>query len=186
MTEIFPLLIFAMSLCADCFAVTACSSVTLRRIDWKSVAGISLIFGLVQAGLLFFGWAFGGIFVGYVKSFSKWIAFILLLYVGGSMLQEAIRGSSECRNLNGLKNVILGAIATSMDAFTVGVSLSMQAGSSSQIMPQTIAVFLVTILSVVLGIAGGSKLGSKFGHPAEGIGGAVLILIGLGILFEIL
>lgn len=177
--------VFAMSLCADCFAVSVCSSVTLRRLDFKSVALISLVFGIVQAGLMLLGYGFGDLFVGYVEKVAHWIGFGLLLYVGGSMIKESFEKESDVRDLNGFAHIIVAAVATSIDALAVGVSLSMSQDSFGDTVIKTVAVFVVTILSVVLGMVFGQKLGSRFGKVAELIGGIVLILIGLNILLGI-
>lgn len=177
-------LIFALSLCADCFAVSTCSSVTLKEIRWKTVSWIAVVFAFVQAGLMLVGWGFGDLFVGYIEKVANIIGFLLLLYVGGSMIKEALGGESEAVNLNGLRNVILGAVATSIDAFAVGISLSMDKDSLSDILVKALAVFICTFLSVVAGMFGGQKIGLRFGKIAEIIGGIVLIAIGLDILFD--
>ncbi len=177
-------LLLAVSLCADCFAVSTCSSVTLSSLSWKKVFPIALVFGIVQAGLMALGWAFGDIFAGYVQKLANVIGFLLLLYVGGSMILEAVKGESEARNLNGIKNVVIGAVATSIDAFAVGVSLSMGFVPPRKMALNVASVFIVTMLSVAGGMAGGMKAGQKFGKPAEIIGGIVLIVIGLNILFD--
>lgn len=176
--------LFALSLCADCFAVSTCSSVTLKEVRWNTVAWIAFVFGVVQAGLMVIGWAFGDLFVGYIEKIANIIGFLLLLYVGGSMIKEAVGGECETVNLNGLKNVILGAIATSIDAFAVGISLSMDKESPSDLMWKAVAVFICTFLSVVAGMFGGHKIGHRFGKMAEIVGGIVLIAIGLNILFD--
>ncbi|MDO5443257.1 MAG: manganese efflux pump, partial [Bacteroidia bacterium] len=82
-------IVFAMSLCADCFAVSVCSSVTLKNINLRSVSLIGIVFGIVQAGLMMLGYGFGDLFVGYIEKAAHWIGFLLLLYVGGSMIKEA-------------------------------------------------------------------------------------------------
>ncbi len=177
-------LLFALSLCADCFAVSTCSSVTLKEIRWKTVSWIAVVFAFVQAGLMLVGWGFGDLFVGYIEKAADIIGFLLLLYVGGSMIREAVAGESETVNLNGLRNVILGAVATSIDAFAVGISLSMDKESLSDLMWKTVAVFVCTFLSVVAGMFGGHRIGSRFGKIAEITGGIVLISIGLNVLFD--
>jgi len=174
--------ILALSLCMDCYAVTTCSSVTLKKIEIGKVCLIGLIFGIVQAGLLFLGWAFGDLFVGYVQKFANIIGFALLLYVGGTMVYESLKKDCEVMNLNGLKNVILGAIATSIDAFAVGISLSMDMEPLSSVTVKTIAVFVCTFLSVLAGMYSGHAVGHKFGKVAEMVGGVVLIVIGFTIL----
>lgn len=175
-------LLLAASLCADCFAVSTCSSVTLKGISLRKILPIALAFGVVQTALMALGWLFGDLFVGHIQKIASLIGFLLLLYVGGSMILEAVRNEDEARDLNGLKNVVIGAVATSIDAFAVGVSLSMGFVSSLKMTINLVAVFVVTMLSVIGGMFGGQKIGQRFGRPAEIIGGSVLILIGLNIL----
>ena len=175
-------LVFALSLCADCFAVSLCSSVTLKTIKWRDVMRVALSFAVIQTALLLAGWAFGGLFVGFLDKAAHIIGFLLLLYVGGSMLIEGIKGEEDVKDLNGLRNVIIGGVATSIDALAVGVSLSMDSDPWSEVWPLAAAVFLVTALSVVAGIWGGKTIGSKAGRWAEIIGGVVLVAIGVGVL----
>lgn len=187
---IWEAVLIAVSLCADCFACTLCSGVTLRRLSWKTVSGIALAFAVIQSGLLLAGWAFGNVFVGFIEKISHWIGFLLLLYVGGGMLLEGIRalrgnGPAESVRLDGFRNVVLSGVATSIDALAVGVSKSMVETSRafSSICPLFVSVFAVTALSVVAGLLGGKVLGRHFGHWAEIAGGMVLIGIGLSFIF---
>lgn len=175
-------LIFALSLCADCFAVSLCSSVTLKSVRWKEVLRVALAFAVIQTGLLLAGWAFGSFLAGLLTKIAHVIGFLLLLYVGGSMFIEGIRGEDEVKDLNGLKNIIIGGVATSIDALAVGVSLSMDSKPWNEVMPMALAVFAVTALSVVAGIFGGKTIGSKAGRWAEIAGGLVLVGIGVSIL----
>lgn len=175
-------MLLAASLCADCFAVSTCSSVTLKGISWRKILPIAFVFGVVQTALMALGWLFGDIFVGHIHKIASLIGFLLLLYVGGSMILEAVKNEDEARDLNGLKNVVIGAVATSIDAFAVGVSLSMGFVPLDKMMMNLTAVFVVTMLSVIGGMFGGQRICQKFGRPAELIGGCVLILIGLNIL----
>ena len=193
---IWEAILIAVSLCADCFACTLCSGVTLKRMTWKTVAGISLAFAVIQAGLLFFGWEFGNFFVGFIEKISHWVGFLLLLYVGGGMLLEGIRAlrghcAAESVRLDGFRNVVLSGVATSIDALAVGISQSMveTMRSFAEFCPLFVAVFVVTALSVVAGLLGartilrgGRFFGPDFGHWAEVIGGLVLIGIGVSIL----
>ena len=176
-------ILVAVSLCADCFAVTLCSSVTLKDLRWRSVAKVATVFAVIQAGLLLAGWAFGSLLASYVIKVSHIIGFLLLLYVGGSMLLEGIRGKEEVRKLDSMRNIVLGGIATSIDALAVGVAQSMEDTSWNGFLPLLIAVFAVTALSAVLGICGGRFIGKRVGRIAEIIGGLVLICIGVSLLF---
>ena len=175
--------LLAVSLCADCFAVTLCSSTTLRRIRWDSVLTVALVFAVIQTGLLALGWLFGSLLAQFVIKASHIIGFLLLLYVGGSMLLEGIRGKDESRDLNGLWHIVLAGVATSIDALAVGVSQSIEGLPWAGFVPVAVSVFAVTALSAVLGICGGKVLGTKIGRLAEILGGLVLIGIGVYFLF---
>ena len=184
---IFETLMLAASLCADCFAVSLCSSVTLRETGWRQLLLTSLAFAVIQSGLLLAGCMAGGLFYGLVETVSGIIGFVLLAYVGGSMLVEGIRGCGEGRNLNGWRNIILGGVATSIDAAAVGVSQSMSGAGTSGTMLLLAAVFLCTLVSVTAGISAGRAIGGirgkNVGRIAEIAGGAVLTVIGLTFLF---
>lgn len=176
-------ILIAISLCADCLAVSLCSSVTIRKINWRAVLRVAVAFAIIQSGLLLTGWLFGNLFVGLIERISHILGFLLLLYVGGSMFIEGIRNKQEIRDLNGLKNVIIGGAATSIDALAVGVAQSMSGQTWPGFAPLLVSVFIVTAISVICGIRGGKALGSRFGRWAEIIGGLVLIGIGVSLLF---
>lgn len=185
--SIFETLMLAASLCADCFAVSLCSSVTLREIGWRQLLLTSLAFAVIQSGLLLAGCMAGGLFYGLVETVSGIIGFVLLAYVGGSMLVEGIRGCGEGRNLNGWRNIILGGVATSIDAAAVGVSQSMSGAGTYGTLLLLAAVFFCTLVSVTAGISAGRAIGGirgrNVGRIAEIAGGAVLTVIGLTFLF---
>ena len=180
--EIWEAILLAASLCADCLAVSLCSGVTLRSVRWREILGVALAFAVIQAGLLLAGWAFGYFFVGLVEKISHIIAFLLLLYVGGSMLIEGIKGEAEVRDLSSWRNIILGGVATSIDALAVGVAQSMEGADWPAFLPLLVAVFAITALSVVIGLRGGRAIGARFGRWAEIVGGVVLIAIGVSVL----
>lgn len=180
--NILEAILIAVSLCADCFAVTLCSGVTLGRITLRKVASVALAFAIIQSGLLLAGWLLGSLVASFVIKASHIIGFLLLLYVGGSMLWEGIRGKEEVRNLSGWKNVIIGGIATSIDAFAVGVADSLEGQQWNGFLPLLVSVFAVTALSAVLGICSGKAIGSRAGRWAEIAGGLVLIGIGVWML----
>ncbi|MBO7574792.1 MAG: manganese efflux pump [Bacteroidales bacterium] len=180
--EIWEAILLAASLCADCLAVSLCSGVTLRSVRWREILGVALAFAVIQSGLLLAGWAFGYLFVGLVEKISHIIAFLLLLYVGGSMLIEGIKGEAEVRDLSSWRNIILGGVATSIDALAVGVAQSMEGADWPAFLPLLVAVFVITALSVIIGLRGGRAIGARFGRWAEIVGGVVLIAIGVSVL----
>jgi putative Mn2+ efflux pump MntP len=175
-------ILLAASLCADCLAVSLCSGVTLRSVRWREILGVALAFAVIQAGLLLAGWAFGYLFVGMVEKISHIIAFLLLLYVGGSMLIEGIKGEAEVRDLSSWRNIIISGVATSIDALALGVAQSMDGADWPAFLPLLVAVFVITALSVVIGLRGGRAIGARFGRWAEIVGGVVLIAIGVSVL----
>ena len=180
--SIWESILLAASLCADCLAVSLCSGVTLRSVRWREILGVALAFAVIQAGLLLAGWAFGYLFVGMVEKISHIIAFLLLLYVGGSMLIEGIKGEAEVRDLSSWRNIIISGVATSIDALALGVAQSMDGADWPAFLPLLVSVFAITALSVVIGLRGGRAIGARFGRWAEIVGGVVLIAIGVSVL----
>ncbi len=181
--NILEAILLAVSLCADCFAVSLCSSVTLKNLKWTTVLKVALSFAAIQAGLLWAGWAFGNLLASYVIKISHVLGFLLLLYVGGSMIWEGIKGDEEVRDLSAWKGIILGGFATSIDALAVGAAQSFAETSTREFTPLLISVFVVTALSVILGVLGGKAIGKRTGPVAEILGGCVLIGIGISLLF---
>ena len=180
--EIFEAILLAVSLCADCFAVTLCSSITLKDLKWTSVLKVALSFAAIQSGFLWAGWAFGSLLASHVIKISHILGFLLLLYVGGSMVWSGIKGDEEVRNLGAWKGIVLGGIATSIDALAVGASQSLAGQTFAGFLPLLISVCVITALSAVLGICGGKFIGKRTGPIAEIIGGCVLIGIGISLL----
>lgn len=176
-------LLIACSLCADCFAVCIASSVCLKNCCHKQALSIAICFGLIQAGLLFAGWCGASIFAGFVQKWSKWIAFALLAYVGGNMLLAGIKGESEGKDLSNLGNVIIGGIATSIDALAVGVSRALSGVELQSALSLTAAVGIVTVIFAFCGIEFGHRIGKasgqKAGRWAQISGGCVLLCIGI-------
>ncbi len=184
MEDIIKDILLSASLCADCFAVAVCASVSMKKVSWLQVLKIALIFAVIQTSFLFIGWAFGDFIAKYVIKFVKYIGMGLLVWVGGSMIREAF-SEEESQNLNGLRNIILAGVADSIDALAVGISMSMAGRALAGMGVPIIAVFVITALSVIVGIKGGTVIGSKAGKPAAITGGIVLILLGLNIVLGV-
>ncbi len=99
-------------------------------------------------------------------------------------IEGVAKGKCEVRDLNGFRNIIIGGMATSIDALAVGAAQSMAGTDAAGFLPLAISVFAVTAISVIAGIWGGKTLGSRFGHWAEIAGGLVLVGIGVSLLFQ--
>ena len=183
-------ILLGISLCADCFAVSLCSSFLLPREELKKKVGtVATVFAIIQTGLLLGGWALGAFateliseHVGHFEKIAHIIGFLLLLYVGGAMFLDGVRSKSDHLNLDGIKSIIIGGIATSIDATVVGLSMAMDDAKWTDIAPVAVSVLVFTALSVVIGMLSGSLIGRKLGYSARIVGGLVLIGLGVNIL----
>lgn len=181
--DILGILLMALSLSVDSLVVSMSGSVTLGRIRFSKVLGVALVFGFIQAGLLIFGWLIGSSVAVLVHKVAHIIGFLILLYIGGSMTVSAFRkGGDESVDLQGVRHLLLAAVATSIDAFAVGVSLAMSDVSSSDMWLLTAVTGLVTMAAASAGVSCGSLAGRKFGRPAKAVGGLVLVGIGVKLL----
>ena len=183
-------ILLGLSLCADCFAVSLCSSFLVGREEvLKKVWTVAAIFAVVQTGFLLGGWALGTFateliaeYVGHFEKVAHVIGFLLLLYVGGEMFIDGIRSKSEHLNLDGFRSILLGGVATSIDAAAVGLSMAMDDAKWTDIAPVALSVLVFTALSVLAGMLSGSFVGRKLGYSARIVGGLVLIGLGVNIL----
>ena len=190
MNVLISAILLGISLCADCFAVALCSSVTVPREEVRrKVWTIAAVFAVIQTGLFLVGWGVGTVateliteYVGHFEKVAHVIGFLLLLYVGSAMFLDGIRSKSEHLNLSGLKSIVLGGVATSIDATVVGLSMSMDEAPWADIWPIAVSIFVFTALSVIVGMLSGSFIGRKLGHSARIVGGLVLIGLGINIL----
>ena len=173
-------ILLSASLCADCFAVALCASVSMKNVRWTEVLRIALIFAVIQTSFLAAGWAFGDFISRYIIKIVKYVGMALLIFVGSSMIREAF-SDVEPHSLIGFRNIVLAGVADSIDALAVGISMSMAGRILPEMWVPTVAVFIFTALSVIVGITGGSFIGGKAGRPAAVTGGIVLILLGINI-----
>lgn len=180
------LVLIAVGLAMDAFAVSLCKGLGMSKLRIKNAAVIALFFGGFQAIMPLIGWLLGKQFESYIKSFDHWIAFGLLVLIGGKMIYEVFKKDSDSDTDNSIdtlniKELFLLAIATSIDALAVGITFAFL---QTSIAP---AVSLIGAITFALSFAGvyiGHKFGAKFKSKAEFAGGAVLILIGTRILLE--
>ena len=190
MNVILSAILLGLSLCADCFAVALCSSVTVSREEVRlKVWTIAAVFAVIQTGLFLAGWGLGTLatdlilaYVGHFEKVAHVIGFLLLLYVGGEMFLDGVRSKTDHLNLNGFRSIVIGGVATSIDAAVVGLSMSMDEAPWADIWPIAVSVFIFTALSVVVGMLSGSFIGRKLGYSARIVGGLVLIGLGVNIL----
>jgi putative Mn2+ efflux pump MntP len=178
------LILIALGLSMDAFAVSLCKGMGMRRLQMRAAAVIALFFGGFQAMMPLVGWLLGKQFESYITGVDHWIAFGLLAFIGGKMIYEVYKkdscpsGGADGVNI---RELLLLAVATSLDALAVGITLAfLQVSILSAVSLIGIVTFLLSFTGVGIGFKFGAKLQSKAGL----LGGTVLILIGLKILLE--
>jgi putative Mn2+ efflux pump MntP len=172
----------ALALAMDAFAVALGTGVTLKRLTGRHIFRLSFHFGLFQALMPVIGWLAGQTLVQWISAWDHWIAFALLSLVGSRMIRESFQDREPAANdpTRGLTLVIL-SIATSIDALAVGFSLSLLGVS---IWLPAVVIGLVAGVLTIIGMLLGDRIGTRWGSRVEILGGLVLIVIGLKILWE--
>lgn len=184
---IIELALIAVGLSMDAFAVSVCKGLGMKRLDMGQALVIALFFGGFQALMPLAGWALGSGFQSYIEPVDHWIAFALLAFIGGKMLYDAFHEEDGDEPIAGeaarldLKEILMLAIATSIDALAVGVSFAFL---QVDIVPAISLIGVITFALSLVGVAAGHQFGARFEKPATVVGGLVLILIGLKILLE--
>ena len=182
---LFELILIAVGLSMDAFAVSICKGLNMRRMNYRHAGIIALFFGVFQALMPTIGWLLGKQFESYITSIDHWIAFLLLGFIGVNMIREALgeeEDSPECPQEHlDLKELFMLAIATSIDALAVGVSFALL---EVNILSASVIIALTTLLCSLVGAYLGKAFGSLLKSKAEVFGGVILVLIGLKILLE--
>lgn len=179
---IIEIILIGVSLAMDAFAVSICKGLSMPKMDWKKAGIIGLYFGGFQAFMPIIGYFLGVGFEDKIKSIDHWIAFILLSIIGINMIREAF--SNEEEELNDkidFRTMIVLAIATSIDALTVGVTFAFL---SVNIWFSILVIGIITFGMSMVGVKIGNVFGDKYKSKAEITGGVILILLGIKVLLE--
>ena len=167
--SIAELFLLAVGLSMDAFAVSICKGLSLRNIKVKHMLIAGAWFGGFQALMPTVGYVLGSFFADLVSKWSHWIAFVLLLFIGGSMIKEVM---------------FLLAVATSIDALAVGVSFAFLKLSTLYIILAVLFIGCITFICSAVGVKIGSIFGTKYKSKAELAGGIILILIGVKVVLD--
>lgn len=169
----------------DAMAVAIGTSAILRGVTPRQVFRLAFHFGLFQALMPVIGWALGFMAAEHIRAYDHWIAFGLLLFVGGRAIWEAVFGEKDHdgprRDPTRGLSLILLSLATSVDALAVGLTFAML---DIQVWYPALVIGMVAGTLTVVGMVFGARLGSRFGRVMEVLGGLVLIGIGLKILVD--
>ena len=180
------LFLLGVGLSMDAFAVSVCKGLAMKKATLKSQMTCGLWFGGFQALMPLIGFFLGALFADAIKSFDHWIAFGLLVLIGANMLKEALEQECDCcENQDAdmsVKTMFVLAVATSIDALAVGISLAM--AGDVNIWAAVALIGVTTCVLSALGVKIGNIFGSRYEKKAEFAGGVILILLGVKILLE--
>lgn len=176
------LLLIAVGLSMDAFAVAVCKGLSMERVTVGRAAVVGLYFGAFQMLMPLIGYFAGAAFAQQIEDFDHWIAFVLLAVIGGRMIWESFSKETEQEDASlSPKKMLPLAVATSIDALAVGVSfafLQVEIWSSASI------IGVVTLVLSMVGVKVGNIFGARYKSKAELVGGIILVLIGVKILLE--
>ncbi|MBQ3901494.1 MAG: manganese efflux pump [Clostridia bacterium] len=176
------LLILAVSLSMDAFAVSVCKGLAMKRIKFGRAAAVGLWFGVFQALMPTVGYFVGRGFRDLISKYDHWIAFGLLALLGIKMIVDTARNKEEAATGTlDVKEMFLLAVATSIDALAAGISLALL---DVNIAVSALTIGAVTFIISAAGVYAGGVFGEKFKRPAGFVGGAALVALGIKILVE--
>lgn len=180
--------LLSLALAIDCFTVSLTFGAIRHRFDMKLALSSSVLFGLFQAGMPYIGWLAINLFSDKLEKFDHWIAFVLLLFIGGKMIIENLpfrkENDKERKETDiSLVLILVMAVATSIDALAIGPTLSCTGFKTMADLVCPLAIiaagsFALSLIGNIIGV----KIGSRINFPIEPIGGAILILLGFKIL----
>jgi len=178
------LLILGIGLSMDAFAVSICKGLSMRKTSIKCMATCGIWFGGFQALMPLIGFLLGSLFAAAIVAIDHWIAFGLLVIIGINMIREAFSGDEDenCSADLSFKTMFTMAVATSIDALAVGISLAMAGGVN--IIVAIAIIGCTTFVISAIGVGIGSVFGDRFEKNAQIVGGAILIILGIKILLE--
>ena len=180
--SIFEVIMIGVSLSMDALAVSVGKGLSLKNIRTKEILTAGVWFGGFQFLMPVAGYYIGSFAASYVSRYDHWIAFILLALIGGNMIRDSFAGEGEQDASMRPVEMLVLAVATSIDALAVGVSFAMMDGVN--IWSSSGVIGCVTFTLSCVGVKFGSTLGSRFESKAKLAGGVILILIGLKILLQ--
>ena len=187
MTLFIELVLMGVGLAMDAFAVSVCKGLGMTKLNKKQALIIGLYFGGFQALMPFVGWLLGIQFQQYITHIDHWIAFILLAFIGGKMMVEAIKewNDEEVVEVKDApldhQNMLMLSVATSIDALAIGITFAFL---DTAILPACGIIGTTTFCISVAGVAVGCWFGARYKKRAELTGGVILMLLGVKILLE--
>lgn len=177
--QIISTLLIAIALAMDAFSVSLTKGFTQRNLKSNQILYYGLFFGFFQFMMPIIGYYFGEMISQFIASVASFVGFVLLLAIGLNMIRESLNDDDESCDEFSFSEVTLLAIATSIDAFAVGLTYALL---NEEILMPSIIIGIVAFLFSIIGIFLGRKIGDYFGGRFQILGGVILILIGIKIL----
>lgn len=183
--SIFSIFLISVGLAMDAFAVALADGIAIKKLTLKKIIIIGAFFGLFQFIMPLVGFLGGSTFNEYIKVFDHWLVFFLLCVIGGKMIHEAVKGKG-CEvvaedKIMSIKNLSVQALATSIDAFAVGISFAV---IETDILYSSAIIGIVAFIFSCGGVFLGKKIGCVFEKHAEILGGSLLIFIAIKTIAE--
>lgn len=179
------LFLLAVGVSMDAFAVSVCKGLAMKKVTLKEGMTCGVWFGGFQAMMPLLGFFLGSLFTHAIEAIDHWVAFGLLALIGGNMLKEAFSKEEEEETTGAdlsFRTMFVMAVATSIDALAIGISLAM--AGNVNIVAAVSFIGVTTCVLSALGVKIGNLFGSRFEKKAEAAGGIILIVLGLKILLE--
>ena len=180
-----------IGLSMDALAVSVCKGLSIKKLRFNTAFMIAFFFGIFQAAMPLIGWLLGIRFKQYIETFDHWIAFGLLLFIGGKMLADSFKNDdpevSKTNSCNeskiNIKELTVLAVATSIDALAVGIAMACLEGGIN-IFATISVIGVTTFVLCLIGVFAGNRFGNHLEKNASIAGGTILILIGIKVLLE--
>jgi putative Mn2+ efflux pump MntP len=181
--DLLTILIVALGLSFDTFAVSLSFGVVQNKIIFWQAVRVAILLAIFQAGLLVVGYFLGSFVSDFIKAADHWVALVLLSFLGIRMMIEGIKRkeNDEARDYTRIKELLTVAVGTSIDAFAVGISFALL---DLKIWLSGVIIGIVTFLASMTAIRIGKSAGSKLGQRVEVVGGLILLAIGIKIFLE--
>ncbi len=184
--ELGTLFFLALGLSMDAFAVSISNGMSYKNFGKKQAVLTALTFGVFQAGMPVIGYFAGTFFSSAISFLDHWIALILLGFIGGNMIIQAIKEIKnpeifQVRKEFSLRVLLVQGVATSIDALAVGISFSVM---QTNIAVAVAFIGVITFVCCLIGAGFGKKFGAILEQKAKIFGGSILVLIGLKIFIE--
>ena len=180
--SIVELLLLALGLAMDAFAVAVCKGMAKQKFSIRDGIVVGLWFGVFQAAMPLIGFFAASLFSEFIQKFDHWVAFILLAFIGGKMIFEGCKKDQSCPNGSlSPRYMIVLSLATSIDALAIGVTFAFL---SVNVYAAVGIIGGITFLLSFFGVMIGAFFGSKLKNKAEILGGVILVLMGIKILVE--